>query len=1612
MNLLAASNATSYFKYMFADWAIALYIFFAVLILLAVLFKGLKVGIILIIIAAVLAGLGVLTAFVFMLINWDLLRIIDFAIKWGPTILFVTIITISTLVNAKRGLRKSLILLAQAVGACVVCTIFFYVCVNSEGFDRLILQITNLILKNNSGLQNMLGVSPECSTLREIFAEWLPNLLGGDLKILFAANPQYLITLADMAFRIVIAVLTLVIYFILVFILYLIYFFAYPERRYKKKRNLAVTRNTADRTYKKHHIGGGAVGLVRGITAGLLSLSFIGSAFFMVAGGMGYGTMGDYDWDNDDYNFYYSIYRSVESYGSQGIFKVLNTMTDSRDTPFYLFAADMVLSGDLDDEENDIDDKNINFREEIAAYTGFARKTLKLLMKYGEDDIVAIINGRGGDDAFDTIVNIMTIPGFREEFDVLIKEFDSKTYVINLGMSLINTIVDRIDDISFTSSIGEDDKELIKILFKKGHLSETIPDELKLKQDIEAGILSPGDVKARPRIKVSHLLNKDDIRIALEVALSILSGEQKTDDTMGLVKALLPEIKQLSILKTSRSGELDPVLARLYCYYENKYLTMPGEAGITYTSVANKNIKWLEELNTLLDVTDDALTFWNNIYDEHSTALDMALWAFDKDNPDCEENERCYDNICNALENSEIIGTAMSTSYMYHALKYSLAAISENIYIPENLVYNRTVNADGSVTMGELHQFFKGFRLLASPENRAVLDKALDYADGNDVDTTELLKALSDALKTKDDYGYTLSHYFTESYLLRSVLSIVMIERGEDSIYVPVASLDRLEDGTVVNMINKRELKELLDNLTVFVEFVKPLLDGDSDPIKTIADYLQNNEDFAYLVENNRIYEGTVANLLVTFIKNNEYVVVPQSLIDSVEGWITVNGRKGELRNLLDALKTAEVDLAKIAGGEFEARDLFDMLLSLDTDKAEDLLESRILHYTLSKYLIDGTETGGFKLIVPNGAREQTEEGDSIDWVVRKSELIKLFTAVAEFDLSEELDISSVLYKLVVNRKKLDDSLIMSASIVYTIVNNNDVKAAITIPKNYLAAGDEESLLNYNSSNIWKAELPRFIDALDEILGISGSEGDFVFDGDTIQDSLSRFLTELNAPSHIDGVTKLELCYNSDIVWSEFTVRLDETLLDNNIVPKEVLSEAKSRGYYKLDEVQALSDALDIFGIEDLLGATGSDIIDSVKGRVLSLNDKLEEYGEKTALEVIYRSSIIRYIFSNEIDKALEKTVESEIVAYIKSGRSYYPLQDVAEFIDAAKEIDIEGFDSITDFDFSQIENLTGTSRLYPDSDRTRIDVIYSSRIAAGIITKSLYDVLKPEGIDHSKAYEEGIKLYRQEEIESLYTIFGDFEDFDIKNVDLEQVSECLYDEFEETHSYLIASLISKVVKDNENFIIPVDVLDAEGCILPRESSLIISVFKGLSEGQDLEDMENWEISEIPTGETRRNLFASEIMRACVTYNLGVESYEAGKSVYVSPDYIKSTRDTTGDIILIISETEFNNLAAALDLVQGGSTGSAFEIHKFELDEIAEYDEETLNTLLKSDIMYYKICECLLNNSMARAYLTGRTRQQDAINVYNGGSPEKKEVVPEEAIREFIEYYKQYKGLV
>lgn len=1551
MNMLA-SGFENFINGIFANWQMLLFVVAAVLLLLTIAFRKFKTATLILVLVAAGIGVALLIDLIVEATKWSLPDLVAFLVKWVPTVLFTVTVLLATLIGLKRGLRKSLILLAHEVAIAAVCIILYAVLVKLPQVDGFVLKLVDFFMGGDGSLASALGVKADCGGIKEVFVEWLPTVINGDFSIMLGESKAYIYTLADLIYRVAFALVLYIVFLILDFIMYIIYLCCYSERKYKAKIQQKYVENKVDRRYSKHHTGGGVVGFVRGVAIGLLSLSFLGTALYIVAG-RGDGKMKDFDFGNDNVNEYYTVYRSIESYGTYGIFKVLNSISSTEDVPYYLFAADLVFSGELDDEEFGVSG-NVVFREELSAYTDFARDTMELLLKYGGDEIKPLIKGEATKNAFDTVLGVMTKEEFRAEFNDLVSEFDEKTYIINFAMSFVNSAVANLDDMSFAQSVSEENKELLKILFTKGYLSDTIPDERMMKE-IFGGT---GIEIIQPYVNVSKLVNKKDIQIIFNLVLDVLGQKTATtNDVLNTVADVLPQIKKISLLNENRAEELDPVLGRLYTYAANRFLTEEGSEGVYYTDIYGENIEWVGEINALLDVADASVNLYRNVA-AGKAPLDAVISIFDKDNPDYAQNIAYYDEVTNSVLSSRLLGKTLATSKMYTLIENALGGLFDGIYIPRDLVYETTYDDNGGlVKAGEMYNVLNGLGALG--KNSDLLPMLADF--NKDEDTEAFLKALSDTVKTEDENGNTLADYLVQSKLLRSVISAAIINYGEDYAYVPAAAREKDGDGTPVKFIKAEELSALFDNLSDIVDFILPVLqDGNADMKTAIADFVEKPV-FETLLNGSTIFEGTVALHLVNALKDDTTVIIPQSLKDNLDGWVTSGGRKGELKNLLSALDAAEIKVADIVNGEFDGDGILDKFTSEEfTD--EDLqtcLNSGVLHYTVSKFLTDGgNDFGSFTLIVPEAARQKLE-GDSLPSVVRKSEIKNVLKVVKAFDLSSSPDVSAVLCKLVEkeNKQLLSESYILSASVVCSIVDNPDVGANLDLPVKYSEAATKESLNKFNSSNPWKAEIIRLIDALDEILGISSSEGNFVFGENTLADSLTEFLKNMNGRTTVienGTVSRLTVCYASEVVRGSITAKLDE-LLEGNI-DENILYGAKSGGYYTQKELESLSNVLNIFGIDtENLDATS--LTDKIKTEILSLNDAPPAgYKGETKLDVVYPSVIFSGVMSKALDDVLlhsededgnlVQMIDENVLYVIKAGYQRYSQQTVAGLINSVNALGIDNFDDLNNLDVNEaIANIED------------IDVVTSSIIMRGVFTKQIREN-NTLGVDHPLAYEEDIKVVRADEIKSIVNLvdgINEVENTYFDTVSLTKIRENLFNADRSVKSYLILSAVSdSIKKDNSNLIVDRGLIDKYGCVESGEVWALCDAFIAMFGADASVSSLGTGGFAYPTVEQQTAVVNSRIARAKITEQIIKQN--AGK-IYVSERNLNVICDLKGDMRGVISAEE---MSAVFRVIDESGLEKSFTVPPINEQALKSYDDSLIDVMIESDILVYKICDCLM----------------------------------------------------
>lgn len=1596
MNMLASGFA-NFINGIFANWQMLLFVVGAVLLLMTILFRKFKITFVILIVGAIAVGGVLVVDLVVEAMTWKLIDLITFLVKWVPTVLFALFVILGTLFGTVWGLRKSLIFLLHAAIVGVLCIILYAVLINVKAVDGLLLTIVNFFMGGEGALQDALGVTAECAGLKDVLVEWLPTIIpDSSIATMLGDSREYIYTLADLIYHVAFAVVLFVVYVILNIILYVIYHCFYSERKYKEKITKKYADNKVDRRYRHHTLGGSVVGLVRGTVTGLIALSFLGTGLFVVAG-RGDGTMKEYDFGNEQYNEYYSYYRAVEGYGTHGIFKLLNMVSSPDKSPYYLFVADLVLSGELHDGQFGIDE-HIVFRKELDAYTGFARNAVSLLMQYGGDKLRDVINGEE-EFSLNTVLEIMKDDNFRAEFNDLITEFDTQTYVINLAMSFIDSAIANIDDMSFASGISEDNRELLKILFTKGYYSDTIPDE-RAKKD---GLSSSNEIL--PYLNVSRAVSKRDVQILFNVVIDLLGSDASTvNDTVSLVGKILPQVEKISWLSNDRAKELNPVLGRLYTYAANRFLTSEGSAGVTYHSVYAENIDWVSEIRSLVKVAESAVDIYGNLPTESEDPMDIVISLFDKENTNYRDNIKNFEKICTSLEQSKLLGNVLSSSYISNLLRTALGQSFEGIYIPEKINYANTYDAKGKlIAYGELYNLFNGVLIIG--ENSDLLNQIKSFT-GDGPDMEKFLTALGDAVSAVRN-GKTLATYITESVLLRSVISSALMVSGAEYIYVPTIARDFDENGTAVNCISKKELFILLDYFEELVKFVTPVITGEGNEMELFDEFI-NSEAFNKIITQSTVFEGTLGKLIVNNLSDNDVVVIPKALQVDLDGWASVYGTTGEVRRLINAFKALGLDIASLT--DTAGDDVLDKLLELIEEDLDVVLQSKVVHYTVSKFLIENSfDFGTFALIVPTSAQQLVYD-DVLESLVVKSELKSVLRLVRELEINDETDLSDVLVKVVKNKQLIEESNLLSASIVYAMANG-EVADMLNLNHVYASSATLEKVKKFNSSNPWKRELPHLIDALDEILEISSSSS-FTFDEEALTEKLSTLFKQLKKPSSVDPEeTRLRMCYASEIIANNITVRLDEVLVGN--VDADLLVQAKSDGLYSYDELATLSDALDIFGIDDIMTVTGDQLTEIMQGELLDLTSSAgAKYDYRSKLEVIYPSVIISGMMSKQLDSALLDTdngganpvIDGAILRQIKQNRTQYPEEEFANLINAISYLGVDDYGSLDSLDFDSIK-----------THSTNMERICRSLVMRAVFTKQIEEaeICKP----HPLSYEEDVKIFKSSEIISLVNLIvaldkendGDLnlEDmsFDELNVTIVRNNTFIVESGEVT-SYLLLSAISDMFR-NEDVDLTIDsaLIDEYDCINAEEVLAVLNAFAQLENGGL--SIAGWSGMDgsgegdgtfnYPDESERAVMLKSHIVRTKISEQL-VQMNAGQVGNFIGTDKVRMfvVDGTVSEYGYVIIEEELNALFTAIDAISAyEGTEGGFELPKFTFDHLVEYRYASGNDYLlliySSDILCFKMCSLLLgyglpveNVTATEVYdLNGMVRADQTVDKIN-----------------------------
>ena len=1351
-----------------------------------------------------------------------------------PSILFALFVLVGFLRGLRRGFRKSLILLIQAIAAFVICLGVYLLLINNDTVDGLLLTGINSILGSPSGLQDALGVTGDFATLKQVLAQYISDMLAGiGAGPVTAADSGYVMALVLLAYHIVFALLLSIVYKILQFIFYLVYLIFYSEGRYRRKKKEKEKEGGVP--YKKRKLAGAIVGLSRGLVAGLVCVSLIGGALSVVTGGYGEGKTEDYAFGEPNIDQAYTVYRSLDEYGTKGIIKILNTVRDSKDVPFYLYITDLIFSGRLVDENLGIDE-NIKFRDELTGYVGFAKNVATLVMKYGGDTMKNIVSS-GNDEAMNEAVKLFENEDFNREFRLLIENFDAKTFISGFALSFIDSVVENIDQTSISDGMDENTVNMIKILFKPDYYSDKIPSD--------AALLAAG--KKAPVLKASSLISKKDILAAYDVIVESMNKAPEEEgyidiiggkiDTLSTLKIMVPFVSNLSILSTEKASEVDPVLERLYTYVENTVLTdVNAEGYVSPDYYYDEKIEWTSELKTLLGVAGDALNIYATVAKDSPSgdsngegesnpedsakpgkpgigeasaegkevgdgdgektskdALDMIVNIFDAKNENYTANMTRVDRICDSLSKSKLIGRALSSSYMYSQIKTALSSVASSFDMPENVRYDSNGGDDG-----EIKALLDGLKSICKNETTIKL-----LSDTPDFSDLEDFKPYAEVLTTADESGNAPIDCVIKSKLLHSLLSAMLVDMSEEedsSIYISDRAKESNSAGEKVNIIEKDLLKDILQSSSDIIDLISEISGADSLKISEIV-----SNDAVKKLTKNIIVQGTAAKLLINALKDNESIVIPASLSDP-EKWLdsgmegSSDFSKGEFRKLFDFIAEANFDIDGIVDGSV---DVIDEINKLSDEKMQDnMLASDVLWYTISYLLSTSIGDGDMEIIVPDGAKADISETETDVKVLIKREEIKalinrviLIAPALKQDETDVREMSDKLIELiVVNKNKVFGSLILDATIINFVVNGNVLDGTtIEIPTSLKENAKKENLAKYNFDGGWggdNGELVKLINALDVFLGVSAT----VADGKkfTMQE-VSLDLTEIIKKLKDDSV--LTTVYASEILKYTVSVKIKDTLTGESLMDNPHAHEEGDKAKpYKIEEIRALVSILPDSGEINVSAIT----IDKLLTLYVKSGEKVEE---KSALLTAIISLNVRKIS----DITVPETVKGENIKRSETDTVGVDMITVSEIYDLLTAVKALGINSINDISGESLAYNKIIVKLKVDATLT---TVYASEILKYTVSVKIKDTLTGESLmDNPHAHEEGDKAkpYKIEEIRALVSILPDSGEINVSAITIDKLLTLYVKSGEkvEEKSALLTAIISLNVRKISDITVP-----------------------------------------------------------------------------------------------------------------------------------------------------------------------------------------------------------------
>ncbi|MFA5066964.1 MAG: hypothetical protein WC466_02805 [Candidatus Izemoplasmatales bacterium] len=890
-------------------------------------------------------------------------------------------------------------------------------------------------------------------------------------------------------------------------------------------------------------------------------------------------------------------------------------------------------------------------------------------------------------------------------------DWDTELLAILEAVNAVSTIATQVDFSNFTiNSLSELDLDSIDAIFESRILVASITQLVKEQDFGDLPLILPDSIYDEDGyIKKSELIHLVDAFQIIVTELACDIGDTECEEVgFDITKAL-----------TLSSESVDTVLTSdiIWATLGNMILDMGAEFLIVPDTLTVLTEIMVESIprNVVSRLEID------KVFQAVSALGITNLEEIDSFDPSMVTEIAADDDKIATLLASEIIQATVGD------LLYDMGG--DVLSIPEGALTTVSVGDDETVTIvtkTEIERLLKAVATLEITDIEAMeIDPSILTNLGTEIDPTVLDQDKADTLFL--------------SLIIHATLSKLLIDFDADgALSIPYFS----ETGSEIRYFDDDDEFEYIsdDELSALIQavLILDIVDFENISIETLdLDMIIANSG---ILLDSSILQATISDQVREL--DAEMIVIPTHdllghpiEISQGEGEQAVTYiSKAELELTLDAINVLNIDLEN---PQFDATIIqnledADTPGELDDDKLDTLFDSTIIQASLSKMILDFTESDGETeaiLIVPYTAESEavvrfTDHGSNF---ISKTELVNLFKAIYSLDIDDFNSVDSLSLDTI---KDNFDTLIVSATLHATISDQvmTMESDAIVVPEKDLAG---ESIIvirgdvGFQTTYIISDELERTFDAL-EVLNIDFNNP--VFDA-SIVDNLAY-----EPESELTGLDedKLNTLFSSIILHASVSKMLiDLTEADEETEAVLVLpyvdvngSDIRVQPYDAEFVVQA--------ELEQILKALyAMDINDFNSVDSLSL-DTIKEHFDTLILSATLHATISDQVMSMESDAIVVPSWDLAVVPepiLIERGAgatliTYISESELRATFNALEVLNIDFNNPV--FDASIINNLEDT--LNPGQlDNGKLDTLFDSTILHASISKMLIDLTEED---------------------------------------------------------------------------------------------------------------------------------------------------------------------------------------------------------------------------------------------------------------------------------------------